>query len=32
MDMSFDRKGMKRILYYGVVCNKKTCMAEVLER
>ena len=28
----FRQEGMKRILYYGVVCNKKTCMAEVLER
>ena len=28
----FRQEGMKRILDDGGVCNKKTCMADVLER
>ena len=27
----FRQEGMKRILYYGIACNKKVCRAEVLE-
>ena len=27
----FRQEGIRRILYYGIACNKKVCRAEVLE-